>query len=94
MEDLDLRSLAQKLPNTILHSRAEGTVKKYLCAFKRWNAWATQHDLVYLPAQPHHFALYLQHVGETTKSKAAVEEAYNAIAWVHTVAPSSPQHQI
>ena len=35
MEDPHLRSLAQKLPNTILHNRAEGTVKKYLGAFKR-----------------------------------------------------------
>ena len=27
--------------------------------------------------------LYMQSVGERTKSKAAVEEAYNALAWAH-----------
>ena len=35
------------------------------------------------------FALYLQHIGETNKFNAAVEEAYNAIAWVHTASTSS-----
>ena len=29
--------------------------------------------------------LYMQSVGERTKSKSAVEEAYNAIAWAHRV---------
>ena len=35
------------------------------------------------PVQDVHFALYLQHLGNTMKSKAAVEEAINAISWVH-----------
>ncbi len=30
-----------------------------------------------------HFTLYVQHVGETVKSKSAVQEAVNAIGWVH-----------
>ena len=29
--------------------------------------------------------LYMQSVGERTKSKSAVEEVYNAIAWAHRV---------
>ena len=35
------------------------------------------------PVHDVHFALYLQHLGESTKSKAAVDEAVNAISWVH-----------
>ena len=33
-----------------------------------------------------HFALYLQHLGEMVRSKAAVEEAANSINWVHQTA--------
>ena len=38
LEDPELKELADKLPDTILHSRADSTVKKYLGAFKRWKA--------------------------------------------------------
>ena len=31
-------------------------------------------------------ALYLQHLGESKQSKAAVEEAVNCLSWVHTLA--------
>ena len=37
-----------------------------------------------------HFALYLQHLGETTSSKSAVEEALNAISWAHQLAGQPP----
>ena len=39
-------------------------------------------ELSVFPVKTTHFALYLQHVGEATKSKAAVEEAVNAISWL------------
>ena len=43
-----------------------------------------------IPAKPHEFALYLQHVGDETRSKAAVEEACNAVAWTHRTAGVTP----
>ena len=66
MEDPELKDLARKLPTTILHSRADSTVKKYLGAFRRWKTWATSHNLVPIPAKPHEVALYLQHLGDRT----------------------------
>ena len=36
------------------------------------------------------FALYLQHVGDTTASKSAVEEAVNAIGWVQQLVGYPP----
>ena len=36
LEDPDLRSLAEALPETVLKSRADSTTKTYLGAFKRW----------------------------------------------------------
>ena len=91
LEDPELRILASKLPATILHSRADSTVKKYLRAFRRWKAWASSRGLTPIPAKPHHFALYLQYLGEESQSKASVEEAHNALGWVHSSAGlSSP----
>ena len=38
------------------------------------------------PAAAHHFVLHLQHIAQTTGSKAAMEEATYSLAWVHSIA--------
>ena len=86
LEDPYLKELAEKLPDTILHSRADSTVTKYLRAFKRWKTWASQYGMTALPAKDYQVALYLQHLGDNLQSRAAVEEACNALAWVHATA--------
>ena len=65
-------------------SRADSTTKKYARSFQRWKEWAEpRREVAIYPVQEVHFALYLQHLGDTTKSRAAVDEAVNAINWVH-----------
>ena len=86
LEDPELKELARRLPKTILHSRADSTVKKYLGAFRRWKIWASQHHMPSLPAKDYQIALYLQSIGDQSQSRSAVEEACNAIAWVHSTA--------
>ena len=76
----------QKLSNTVLHSRADSTVKKYLGAFRRWKYWAGSHHLPVLPAKESHVALYLQYISETVQSKSAVEDACNALTWMYSTA--------
>ena len=94
-EDPELRVLAERLPNTILQSRADTTVKKCLGAFRRWKIWASKHKFNILPAEVHHVSLYLQYLADSTNSKLAVEEAYNALAWVHgTAGFSSPTSSV
>ena len=84
LEDPELKKLAASLPHTVLHSRADSTTKKYARAFQRWKEWAEpRREVAVYPVQEVHFALYLQHLGDTTKSKAAVDEAVNAINWTH-----------
>jgi len=61
-------------------------VQKYLRAYRRWKVWATDHGLDPIPAKPYQFVLYLQHLGEESHSKAAVEEACNAVSWIHATA--------
>ena len=90
LEDPELKALASKLPATISKSRADSTVSKYLRAFRRWKIWASAKTLQAILAKPHHFALYLQYLGEKTKSKAVVEEASNAVSWVHNSAGLCP----
>jgi len=46
--------------------------------------WAASGKLCVFPVKPHQFILYLQYLGVLTKSKSAVEEACNALSWVHT----------
>ena len=91
LKDPELRRLASALPDTVLQSRADSTTKKYLYAFQRWRVWAeARSEVTVFPVNEVHCALYLQHLGETTKSKAAVEEAVNGISWVQQVAGLSP----
>ena len=58
LKDPELKELASRLPATILHSRADSTVKKHLGAYRRWKTWATAHKLDPVPAKPHEFVLY------------------------------------
>ena len=46
--------------------------------------------LLPIPAKPHEFSLYLQHIGESKKSKSAAEEVCNAVSWVHSTAGLPP----
>ena len=86
LDDPYLKELAARLPETVLHSRADSTVRKYLGAFKRWKTWAMKYGMTAVPAKDYQAALYLQHIGDISQSKAAVEEACNALAWVHATA--------
>uniref|UniRef100_A0A1X7SJI6 Core-binding (CB) domain-containing protein n=1 Tax=Amphimedon queenslandica TaxID=400682 RepID=A0A1X7SJI6_AMPQE len=86
-QDPELRRLAKALPETVLKARADSTTKKYLRAFARWANWAAgKSELTVFPVEVPQFALFLQHLGESTKSRAAVEEAVNAISWVQRLA--------
>jgi len=41
----EVKNLANRLLNTILYSRVNSTVKKYLGAFWRWKRWVTSYKL-------------------------------------------------
>ena len=57
----------------------------------KWKAWAGPRiEVKIFPVDEVHFALYLQHVANTTNSRASVEEAVNAISWAHQLAGLPP----
>ena len=83
LEDSKLR-LAKALPATVLRSRADSTTKKYLGAYQRWKVWAdARQGVPNFPVQEKHLVLYLQHLGESMRSKAAVEAVVHALSWLH-----------
>ena len=84
LQDPVLKSLAASLKITVLAGRAPTTTTKYMYAFLRWKHWAELQDEI--PASEVHVALYLQHLGDTTRSRSAVEEAVNSISWAHQLA--------
>ena len=83
LEDPEVKVLASKLSSTVLHSQADRTIKKYLGAYRGWKIWEVSHKLDPIPVKPHHLTLYLQHLAEISKSKAAVEEV---LSWIHSSA--------
>ena len=70
-----------------MSSKAPSTEKKYLYAFGRWKKWAeTMDGVTVFSVEAIHLALYLQHIGNSTGSRAAVEEVVYALAWIHQAA--------
>ena len=85
-QDPELVRLAAALPETVLKARADSTTRKYIGAYKRWAKWASTKELSVQPVEAAQFVLYLQHLGESTNSRAAVAEAVNAVSWVQRLA--------
>ncbi|KAL5470984.1 hypothetical protein EMCRGX_G029054 [Ephydatia muelleri] len=76
--------MAGSVPDTLLRGKADSTTKKYIGAFRRWKLWAeAQHEVLSFPAQEAHIILYLQHLNEAVQSKSVIEEALNALSWLH-----------
>ena len=80
-EDPELRRLAKALPTKVLRSKADNTTKKYLGAYQHWKTWAdARQGVPSFPVQELHLVLYMQHISESTESKAAIEEAVHALS--------------
>lgn len=79
----------------MLSSRAQSTTAGYNRSFQKWKNFATHIlQVPYLPADPFHVALYLQHLAETS-SIAAINSTFYSINWAHGLAGiPSPTHNI
>ena len=84
LQDPELCRLAKPLSSTVLGSWVDSTVAKYGYALQWWKAWAEQRMKVSVfPISEVQLALYLKHLGESTQSLSAVQEAVNAMGWVN-----------
>ena len=87
-----LQGLASRLQKSVLSARAPATTNTYHRAFKRWKDFAVSNlKSNYLPANPIHVAVYLQHMLESTKSCSSVDSAFYAIKWAHEIAGTDNQ---
>ena len=82
----DLSSLAKKLPDMCLKSRANTTVRSYKNTFNKWCKWCVSHNIPSLPASDFHVSLYLIHLSDLCKSTSTINEAFYAINWAHNLA--------
>ena len=72
-----LQGLASRLQKSVLSARTSATTNTYHRAFKRWKGFALSNlKSTYLPANPVHVAVYLQHVLESTKSCGSTDTAF------------------
>jgi len=85
LQEPKLQELVAGIQRTLRLSRAESTVQKYTRTVDRWKKWAAQYtEILQIPAQPVHVALYLQHLLNTTEAKTAVDDAVHECAGMGT----------
>lgn len=72
-----------RVKDTVLMSKADGTVRTYLGGFNRWKRWASSNGVGYLPAHPFLVAVYLQLLSQEASSPSPILTAVYSIDWVH-----------
>ena len=101
LETAYLQELASTLPETVLQSKADSTVKCYNAGWQRWQKWSVGGNFckTELPANPMHVVLYLQSLlrdcQQSSKSVSVIIPAIYSIRWAHqTAVMESPTEHI
>ena len=81
-----LQPLVSRVQETVLASKAEGTIRTYLAGFKRWKLWASSNCLCHMPANSLHVAAYLQCLISVANSPSPVLNAVYSIDWAQCLA--------
>lgn len=91
-----LQPLVSRVQETVLASKAEGTIRTYLAGFKRWKLWASSNCFCHVPANSFHVAAYLQCLISEANSPSPVLNAVYSIDWAQRLAglPKVSDHPI
>ena len=54
-------------------------------AVTQWENWVIEQHIAPISAKDHHMALYIQFLADGTKSRSAIKETCNSIAWIHSM---------
>jgi len=77
--------LAKKVPDVVLKSRADNTVKKYSTYYNKWSSWCLLYHIPALPAKGEHVALFLTSLIQNNQSADVMEAVYYAIEYFHKI---------
>ena len=80
------REFSASIPDTVLASKADGTICNYLSGFKRWKLWAVSKGVCHLPANPFQVAVYLQCLMEGASPPSPILNAVYSIDWAQQLA--------
>ncbi len=84
LKDMNLRDLADKVPNILLQSKSQNTIKAYSTAFKKWRTWAQQFSEVQiLPANETHVALFMVGLIQNGDSYDSIKNSFYGVKWFH-----------
>ena len=81
-----LLSVGDRVKETVIASKSDGTIRTYLGGFKRWKRWASSNSMRHLPANPFQFAIYLQCLIENANSPSPIRNAVFSIDWAQQLA--------
>ena len=70
-----LHPIASEVQKTVLSSKADSTVRKYLGGLKRWKQWAASNGISHIPANPFQVAVYLQCLLNEANSPSPIRTA-------------------
>lgn len=77
---ISLADLADAAQGFVDQARAANTRRAYAGDWRRFCAWASQHDVQVRPAAPEHVGLYLAHLASSGRKVATIDRALAAIA--------------
>ena len=91
-----LQPLVSRVQETVLASKAEGTIRTYLAGFKRRKLWALSNCFCHMPANSFHVAAYSQCLIFEENSPSPVLNAVYSIDWAQRLAglPKVSDHPI
>jgi len=81
-----LQPLVSRVQETVLASRADGTIRTYLAGFRRWKFWASSNCIRHMPANPFQVSVYLQCLILEASSPSPVLNAVYSIDWAQQLA--------
>ncbi|XP_066934783.1 integrase/recombinase xerD homolog [Clytia hemisphaerica] len=87
VDDPQLKELATGIGDILTKARAESTINKYSCYFKKWERWcATFEEVQPFPAKDFHFVLYIISLIQLGESFHVIESVFYAVKHFHNVA--------
>ena len=85
-DNVELKSLARKVPEVLNSSVSENTYKSYTFGFKKWLKWSKKFKFKPFLVNKKHLMLFITELTDKKVSAAIMNNILYFISWVHTIA--------